>query len=407
MSHQGQALLLAYSGGLDTSFCIAHYTRVEGAAVIAAYVDTGGLDLSKRKELGERALALGAKSFTCLDGKTAMVERVLRYLIAGNVRRGGAYPLCVAAERAMQAQLLVDYAKAHHCRAIAHGSTGAGNDQVRFEVAIRALAPDIEPLAPVRDLELTREEEQARLEEWGLFHLLPKKTAAQYSINRGLWGVTIGGRETTTSDKPLAEEAYVLTTAPARAPADPQTLRLRFERGMPVAVGGKALDPVALIEEVEQVAARHGVGRGIHLGDTIIGIKGRVAYEAPAAEVILLAHRELEKLVLTAAQQRIKDQVAAFYGDLVHEAQFFEPAARDVEALLLSSQGTVSGEVDVELYRGSARVLGVRSPHSLMAASPARYGEKTAGYTGADAAGFTKIRSLQARIAQVARLGRP
>jgi argininosuccinate synthase len=396
-------ILLAYSGGLDTSFCIAHYTRRENAEVIAAIVDTGGIDANKRAELEKRALAIGASEFRCIDGKQALARDVLRYLIAGNVRRGGAYPLCVAAERAVQARLIVEYAREKGATAIAHGSTGAGNDQVRFEVAIRALAPGIEPLAPVRDMGLTRAAELAALKDWGLDHLLPTGTNAAYSINRGLWGVTIGGRETTGSELPLPESAYVITTSPAKAPDQPQKLTISFGQGIPVAVDGQPMGLVALIEHVEAIAAKHGVGRGMHLGDTIIGIKGRVAYEAPAAEVLLLAHRELEKLTLTHRQQRVKDAVAQSYGDFVHEAQFFEPAARDIEALFESSQRTVSGDVDVELWRGTVRVLGCRSPFSMMAASGARYGEETSGYTGADAAGFSKMLGMAARIAGVAR----
>lgn len=398
--------MLAYSGGLDTSFCIAHYTRVEGAEVIAAIVDTGGIDEAARVELEKRAIALGASEFRCLDGKPALAQEVIRHLIAGNVRRGGAYPLCVAAERAIQAKLLIDYARERGCKALAHGSTGAGNDQIRFEVAIRALAPEIEPLAPVRDMGLTREQEMQALESWGLTsHLAAGGKKSAYSINRGLWGITIGGRETTTSDKPLPEEAWVLTTSPAKAPKSPQVVRILFGRGVPVAIDGEPMELVPLIERLEAIAAAHGVGRGMHLGDTIIGIKGRVAYEAPAAEVLLLAHRELEKLTLTRVQQRVKELVASVYGDLVHEAQFFEPAARDIEALLDSSQGTVSGEVAVELFCGSARVLGCTSRHSLMAASGARYGEETGGYTGRDAAGFSKMLGLAARIAAVGRAG--
>lgn len=405
-SLKGQTILLAYSGGLDTSFCIAHYTRVEGANVIAAIVDTGGIDDAGRIELEKRAIALGASEFRCLDGKQALADDVIRWLIAGNVRRGHAYPLCVAAERAIQARLLVEYAKEQGCTALAHGSTGAGNDQIRFEVAIRALAPEITPLAPVRDMGLTREQEMAALESWGLTkHLAAGGKKSAYSINRGLWGITIGGRETTTSDQALPEEAYVLTASPANAPAQPEVVKILFGRGVPVAVNGHPMGLVKLIEHVETIAAKHGVGRGMHLGDTIIGIKGRVAYEAPAADVLLLAHRELEKLTLTRVQQRVKETVAATYSDLVHEAQFFEPAARDIEALMASSQATVSGEVSVELYRGSARVLGCTSPHSMMAASGARYGEATGGYTGSDAAGFSKMLGQAARIAAVARQG--
>jgi len=396
-------ILLAYSGGLDTSFCIPYYTREHGARVIAAIVDTGGISDEKRVELEERAMALGAESFTCIDGKRALAERVIRFLIAGNVRRGNAYPLCVAAERAVQAELLVAYGIEQGCTKLAHGSTGAGNDQVRFEVAVRALAPNIEPLAPVRDLGLKREDEIAALKEWGLDQHLAPGSSAVYSINRGLWGTTIGGRETSTSDKWLPDEAWAVTVAPEQAPSEGRELIVSFRQGMPVALDGARGEPVALIETLERLAAAHGIGRGIHLGDTIIGIKGRVAYEAPAAEVLLTAHRELEKLVLTHRQQRVKELVSSFYGDMVHEAQFFDPAARDIEALLASSQERVTGDVRVFLRQGCVTVRGVSSPHSMMAASGARYGEETSGYTGQDAAGFSKILGMAARIAAVAK----
>lgn len=400
---RGKRLLLAYSGGLDTSYCIAWYTRELGCQVVAAIVDTGGISADDAQELEARAHALGAVSFHLLDGKRALADQVLRYLIAGNVRRGNAYPLCVAAERAIQAQELVKYARETGATAIAHGSTGAGNDQIRFEVAIRALAPDITPLAPVRDFGLTREQEVDALKAWGLDQHLSKKAKPAYSINRGLWGITIGGRETGGSELPLPEDAYVITTSPQQAPDTPLKLRLSFGQGVPVAIDGQPMDLVSLIEKLETIAASHGVGRGMHLGDTIIGIKGRVAYEAPAAEVLLTAHRELEKLVLSRVQQRVKEQVSAVYGDLVHEAQFFDPAARDIEALLASSQATVNGDVDVELYKGSIRVLGCRSGNSIMAASSARYGELTGGYTGQDAAGYAKVVANASRMVAVAR----
>ncbi|NUQ35721.1 MAG: argininosuccinate synthase [Planctomycetaceae bacterium] len=398
-------MALAYSGGLDTSFCVAYYTREIGAEVHAAFCDTGGFSRDDIKELEQRALAFGAKSFIALDGKQAVVDQVVRHLIAGNVRRGATYPMCVAAERAIQAKLVIEHALKIGADAIAQGSTGAGNDQIRFEVAIRALAPDIVPLAPVRDLGLTREDEVTKLESWKLADKLPKNAKKEYSINRGLWGATIGGKETTTSDKPLPDHAYVLTTSPAKAPDSPQTVRLTFDAGIPVAIDGKKLGAVELIEKLEKMAGAHGVGRGMHLGDTIIGIKGRVAYEAPAAEVLLIAHRELEKLVLTRQQQRTKDSLAAAYGDMVHEGQFFDPAARNIEAFFDATQKVVSGDVDVELFKGVARVLGVSSPYSMMAASGARYGEKIAGYTPRDAAGFVAILGNSARITAVARKG--
>ena len=404
-AYKPKKVVLAYSGGLDTSFCVAYYAREIGAQVHAVFADTGGFSEENKAQLKERALSFGATEFVEIDGKQEVVDDVIRYLIAGNVRRGNTYPLCVAAERAIQAKLVIEHALKIGAEAIAQGSTGAGNDQIRFEVAIRALAPNIVALAPVRDLGLTREQEVAKLEGWGLAESLPQTANKEYSINRGLWGATIGGKETTGSEKPLPEHAYVMTTSPAESPEKPQTVELIFEKGMPTAIDGKNLDAVNLIEKLEGMAGAHGVGRGMHLGDTIIGIKGRVAYEAPAAEVLLLAHRELEKLVLTRHQSRIKDSASAYYGDLVHEGNFFDPAARDIEGLLASSQEVVSGKVSLELFRGQARVLGVSSPNSLLDASGARYGEEISGYTATDAAGFTAILGNAARITAKARGG--
>jgi argininosuccinate synthase len=278
---------------------------------------------------------------------------------------------------------------------VAHGSTGAGNDQVRFEVALRALAPELEILAPVRDDPHSRAEEVAFLVARGL--PVPAHGAA-YSINRGLWGATIGGRETLSSDQPLPETEWLLTRGAFDAPRAPERHTVDFVAGVPVAWDGEPLEPVALVERVEAAAAPFGIGRGIHLGDTILGLKGRVAFEAPAAELLISAHRELEKLVLTGRQQRLKDQVAAVYGELVHEGQATEPAARDAEALLASSQARVTGEVRLLLRPGALFVEGVHSLHSLMAASRGRYGEATGEWSAADAAGFCRLAALPGQL---------
>jgi argininosuccinate synthase len=276
-------------------------------------------------------------------------------------------------------------------RVVAHGCTGAGNDQVRFEVALRALAPELEILAPIRDQPRTRAQEVAYLAERGL--PVPP-TGAAYSINRGLWGVTIGGRETLGSTEPLAEDAWVLTRSAFVVRLPQHSYEIAFERGIPVAFDGQRLDPVALVERVEAAAAPYGIGRGIHLGDTVLGIKGRVAFEAPAAEVILTTHRELEKLVLTGRQQRLKETVAASYGDWVHEGHHLDPACRDAEALLASSQERVTGTVRVLFRPGGCFVEGVSSPFSLMAATRGVYGESAGEWTGADAAGFARLQAM-------------
>jgi argininosuccinate synthase len=391
-SHPGATpIVLAYSGGLDTSFLVPWIADNQGRPVITVTVDTGGIDAAAAHTLAERARALGAIAHHQIDARADYFEQVLRFLIMGNVRRGQLYPLCVGAERVMQAQTIARMAHKLGTDVVAHGCTAAGNDQVRFEVALRTLAPDLKVLAPVRDRAFRREEELAYLEE----RRLPiPPSGAKYSVNRGLWGVTIGGKETLTSAGSIPDEAWILTKNAFREPRAAERHVLSFQKGRPVALDGQALPAVALIEALETLAAPFGIGRGIHLGDTIIGTKGRVAFEAPAAEVLLSAHRELEKLVLTGRQQRIKELLAQPYGDLVHEGQLLDPVCRDIEALLLSSQERVSGDVHLVLQTGNLFIAGVESPFSLMAASRGVYGEAAGEWSASDALGFSRIVSL-------------
>jgi argininosuccinate synthase len=386
-----QPIVLAYSGGLDTSFLVPWLKEQHGRPIITVTVDTGGIDDATRATLRERALALGAVAHHQIDARADYFEQVLRFLIMGNVRRGNLYPLCVGAERVMQAQTIARMARELGTGSIAHGCTAAGNDQVRFEVALRTLAPELEVIAPVRDRAFKRQEELDYLTQRGL--PVPPHGAA-YSINRGLWGVSIGGKETLTSQGSLPDDAWVLSRDAFTQPLPPRRLVLHFERGVPCGLDGKAMSPVAVIEALEAIAGPYGIGRGIHLGDTIIGTKGRVAFEAPAAEVLLDAHRELEKLVLTARQQRIKELLASPYGDWVHEGQLLDPACRDIEALFIASQARVTGTVTVLLRPGSVFVEGTESPYSLMAASKGVYGEATGEWTPADALGFSRIVGL-------------
>jgi len=387
----GAPIVLAYSGGLDTSFLIPWLAEHERRPVITVTVNTGGIDAAAGRTLDERARALGATAHMQVDARSGYFEQVLRFLIMGNVRRGQLYPLCVGAERVVQAQTIARTARELGSDTVAHGCTGAGNDQVRFEVALRTLAPDLKVLAPVRDQAFRREYELSFLRE----RALPvPPCGARYSVNRGLWGVTIGGRETLTSAGSLPDEAWILTRDAFSSLRAPERHTLAFREGRPVALDGKACDPVALIEALEALAAPFGIGRGIHLGDTIIGTKGRVAFEAPAAELLLTAHRELEKLVLTGRQQRIKELVAQPYGDLVHEGQLLDPVCRDIEALLISSQRRVTGEVHLLLQTGSVFVTGVESPYSLMAASSGVYGEAAGEWSAGDALGFSRIAAL-------------
>ena len=384
-------IVLAYSGGLDTSFLVPWVAENYRRPIITVTVDTGGIDAAAAKLLRERSAALGAVEHHQVDARADYFEQVLRFLIMGNVRRGQLYPLCVGAERVMQAQTIARVARQLGTGTIAHGCTAAGNDQVRFEVALRTLAPELQVLAPIRDRTFRRSEELEYLQQLQL--PIPPFGAA-YSINRGLWGVTIGGKETLTSSGSIPESAWVLSRDAFTNPRAAETHRLSFETGRPTALDGVRLDPVELIEQLEQLGAPFGIGRVIHLGDTIIGTKGRVAFEAPAAEVLLTAHRELEKLVLTARQQRIKEAVAAPYGDLVHEGQLLDPVCRDIEALLLSSQQRVTGDVHLLLRPGALYIEGVDSAYSLMAASKGVYGEAVGEWSAADALGFSKIVAL-------------
>jgi argininosuccinate synthase len=384
-------ILLAFSGGLDTSFCVPWLKETYGRAVITVTVDTGGLDADSRAALAARSVELGALEHHLIDARAAYFDQVLKYLIMGNVRRGGTYPLCVGAERVLQAQTIAQMALSLKTPMVAHGCTAAGNDQVRFEVALRTLAPELTILAPVRDRAFKRPEQLQYLKD---HHLPIPPFGAAYSVNRGLWGVTIGGQETLTSAGSLPESAWVLSKDAFTHPHAPERHVVGFVAGVPASLDGTQLPPVALIEKLEQLAAPYGIGRGIHLGDTVIGTKGRVAFEAPAAEVLLTAHRELEKLVLTGKQARIKESVAQPYGDLVHEGQHLDPVCRDIEALLVSSQARVSGEVSVLLRPGAAFIEGIHSAHSLMAASKGVYGEAAGEWTPADALGYSKMLAL-------------
>lgn len=386
-----EPILLAFSGGLDTSFLVPWLSANYGRPIITVTVDTGGIDDEAARVLAQRAKALGAQDHIQIDARKAYFDQVIKYLIIGNVKRGQMYPLCVGAERVMQAQTIAEHARKLGTKVVAHGCTAAGNDQVRFEVALRTLAPELTILAPVRDKAFKRPEQLKYLEDRKL--TIPPYGAA-YSVNRGLWGVTIGGKETLTSGGSIPEHAWVLSKDAFTKPQPAESHTIGFEQGVPVSLDGTKLDTVTLIEQIEAIGAKFGVGRGIHLGDTIIGTKGRVAFEAPAAEVLISAHRELEKLVMTGRQQRIKEMLAGPYGDLVHEGQHLDPVCRDIEALFVASQARVTGEVKVLFRPGNAFVEGVTSPYSIMAASKGVYGEAAGEWTAADALGFSKMVGL-------------
>jgi argininosuccinate synthase len=383
-------VVLAYSGGLDTSWCIP-ILKEQGYSVVTVTVDVGGLSSEELHDMQSRSMALGAEEHRVVSAADMFFNEVIRFLIAGNVLRGNLYPLCVGAERAIQAREAARVAAEMGAVAVAHGCTAAGNDQIRFEVALRTVAPTLQVLAPVRDLAPSRSDQLHLLQSKGVAFPLEK---AAYSVNSGLWGVTIGGMETTGTEQSIPESAWSRTAGAFQDPRDPSSHRLRFESGIPTGLDGQEMPPVALIQALDRLAGDYGIGRGIHLGETILGIKGRVAFEAPAATLILGAHRELEKLTLTKRQQSLKETVANLYGEWVHEGLFTEPAARQAEALLADSQTRVTGEVFFELRPGNVFFTGVTSPYSLHAASRAVYGEAMGEWTAEDAKGFGRLFGL-------------
>jgi len=385
-------ILLAFSGGLDTSYLLRRFVA-EGHEVHAVIVDTGGLDDAERARIEARARALGAFDFACVDARQRVYDQHIAWLIRANVKRGGVYPLCVGAERVVQAQAVAEEARRRNADAVCHGSTGAGNDQIRFDVAIRTLMPGARILTPIRDERITREQSATYLAEQGFPISAARK---DYSINQGLWGVTIGGRETHDAWEYLPEAAWPTTVAPSAADPAGQTIVLSFNEGLPA-------DGLAAIEPLNALGARHGVGRGMHLGDTILGIKGRIAFEAPAAAILIEAHRELEKLVLTRWQLTQKEMLGSFYGQMLHEGNWFDPVMRDIEAFLTSSQQRVTGDVRVHLAQGRIEVHGVRSPWSLMDAGAGTYGEENRLWTAEDARGFSAVWGLQGVLAERAR----
>lgn len=390
-------VVLAFSGGLDTSFCAVYLKEKYNADVITVTVDTGGFTQEELVEIKKRSRMLGAMKHYTIDGKKEVFDRFVTYIVKGNVLRGTVYPLCVAAERVVQAQAIVKIAKEEKATAVAHGSTGAGNDQVRFDVVFHTLAPELEIITPIRDLGISREEEIEFLEKEGV--KIPTSTK-KYSINKGLLGVTIGGSETHDPWQKIKEDAY--STSPAKAPDREEEIIIGFEKGLPVNLNGIKLDGVSLITRLNEIAVKHGIGRGMHLGDTILGIKGRIGFESPLI-ILIKAHRELEKLVHTKWQSFWKNWLADFYGSLLHEGLYFDPVMRDIEAMIDSSQEIVTGRVRVKLYKGNTDIIGCESPYSLMNKDIAVYGEKAKLWNGKEAKGFCKIYGMQSILAKKAK----
>lgn len=385
-------VVLAFSGGLDTSFCAKYLSADLGYEVYTAIANTGGFTADELKVIEQKAYKLGAAKHVSLDITQEYYEKSIKYMIFGNVLRNGTYPISVSSERIFQAIAIINYAKEIGADAVAHGSTGAGNDQVRFDLTFDVLAPSIEIITPTRDLLLTREYEINYLKEHGYE---ADFTKMEYSINKGLWGTSIGGKETLKSNQTLPEEAY-----PSQLKKqDSEMLTIDFEEGEIAAVNGeKYTDKVRAIQKIEEIASAYAIGRDMHIGDTIIGIKGRVGFEAAAPIVIINAHKMLEKHTLTKWQQYWKDQVGNWYGMFLHEAQYLEPVMRDIEAMLESSQRNVSGRVIIELKPYHYTLVGVESDFDLMKADFGEYGEMNKAWTSDDAKGFTKIYAMTNKI---------
>ena len=376
-------VVLAFSGGLDTSFCVP-YLKEKGMEVHTITVNTGGFSAEEADRIEKRALQLGAATHTTIDAVDTYYNKGIKYLIYGNILKNSTYPLSVSSERAFQALEVLKHVKKIGADHVAHGGTGAGNDQVRFDLVFEVLAPEVKILAPIRELALTRKEEIEFLVRHG-FNFSWEKS--KYSINQGIWGTSIGGVETLNSSGYLPEEAY-----PHHADkTGEEKVTIEFENGEPVGLNGKKSSPVQVIRELAKIANAYGVGRDMHVGDTIIGIKGRVGFEAAAPLIIVKAHHLLEKHVLTKYQLYWKEQIANFYGQLMHEAQYLDPTMRDMEAFMESTQKSVCGSVEVLLRPYNFFVLGCKSQYDMMSSKFGEYGEINKSYTAADVVGFTKV----------------
>ena len=376
---------LAFSGGLDTSYCAIYLSHEKGLEVHSAIANTGGFSEEELKEIERRAYSLGVASHRCLDVKDVFYQTCIKYMVYGNVLKNGTYPLSVSAERISQATAIANFAKEIGADYVCHGSTGAGNDQVRFDMVFNTLIPEIEIIALIREKRLSREEEIEYLRSHGIDMDFKK---AEYSINQGIWGTSVGGKETLTSNQTLPEEAYPSQLKKTGS----EKVTLSFEKGELKGINGeKFANPVDAIQKLQSIAAPYAIGRDMHIGDTIIGIKGRVGFEAAAPMIIIKAHHMLEKHVLTKWQLFWKDQISAFYGNHLHEGQYYDPVMRDIEAMLEKSQRNVTGDVFVELHPYRFILIGIESQHDLMSNKFGAYGETMNDWTSDDVKGFGKI----------------
>ncbi len=377
-------VVLAFSGGLDTSFCVPYLKNERGLEVHTVMVNTGGFSDEEAKAIEQRALSLGAASHKTVNAVDTYYTKGIKYLIFGNILKNATYPLSVSSERVFQALEVLEHVKEIGAAYVAHGSTGAGNDQVRFDIVFEVLAPEVEIIAPVREHGFTRQYEIDYLQSHGFDFSWEK---AKYSINQGLWGTSIGGVETLSSDGWLPEEAYPTKVTKTGT----EHVKIGFRKGEPVSLNGVEMSPVEVIKALREVAGPYGIGRDIHIGDTIIGIKGRVGFEAAAPMIIIKAHHLLEKHTLTKGQLYWKEQIAGWYGQQMHEAMYLDPVMRDMEAMMDSMEENVTGEVEVALMPYHFSVLGCTSEHDLMSSKFGAYGEVNKSYTGRDVIGFTKV----------------
>ncbi|MBH2004874.1 MAG: argininosuccinate synthase [Sphingobacteriia bacterium] len=382
---QSKKLVLGFSGGLDTTYCAIYLSQEKGYEVHSVIVNTGGFSEAELQHIEKHAYSLGVKTHTTIDAVKSYYDKIVKYLIYGNVLKNNTYPLSVSAERLSQAVHIAEHAKKMGAVAVAHGSTGAGNDQVRFDMIFHILIPELEILTPIRDLRISREAEIEYLKAKGVEMNFAK---AAYSINKGLWGTSVGGRETLHSKGILPEEAWPTQVTKTGS----EEIKIHFEKGEITMINNQAFDhPAHAIQYLQTLAGPYGVGRDIHVGDTIIGIKGRVGFEAAAPMVILKAHHALEKHVLTKWQLSWKEQLAHFYGNWLHEGQIMDPVMRDIEAYLESSQAHVTGDVFIQLMPYRFQVIGIESAYDLMSSKFGHYGEMNTGWSGEDVRGFSKI----------------
>jgi argininosuccinate synthase len=388
----GKKVVLGFSGGLDTSYCVKYFTDEMKYEVHSITINTGGFTKNELQDITKHAYALGVATHTTIDATKSYYDSIIKYLIYGNVLKNNTYPLSVSAERLSQALHIAGQVKKLGAEAVAHGSTGAGNDQVRFDMVFHIMIPGIEIITPIRDMQLSRRQEIDYLKSKGVEMDFEKSA---YSINKGLWGTSVGGKETLSSNGMIPEEAWPTQLSNN----DPQQVKLHFENGNLLGINENKFEhPVEAIQYLQSLAGPYAIGRDVHVGDTIIGIKGRVGFEAAAPMVIIKSHHALEKHVLTKWQLNIKNQLSEFYGNWLHEGQVLDPVMRDIEAFFQSSQQHVTGDVFVQLIPYRFQVTGIQSPFDLMSSKFGKYGEMNTGWSGNDVRGFSKIFGNQAAI---------